>query len=159
MPGDWLIKLPPAITTRHAAAIGTAGFAAMLCVMALERGGLSGGDVLVRGAAGGVGSVAIAILAARGFRVAASTCGLAQGLDLTGSVAPFILRGVTLAGVDTVNAPMALREHAWRRLATDLDPGLLEQMTTMIGLDEVSERAKQVLKGGVRGRTLVDLST
>lgn len=219
--GDWLVKLPPALSTRQAAAIGTAGFAAMLCVLALERGGVRDGDVLVTGAAGGVGSVAIALLAKRGFRVLASTgraseeaylrklgaaeivdratlsaptqrplgaerwhgavdtvgshtlvnalaqtryggtvaaCGLAQGMDLPGSMAPFILRGVTLAGIDTVNAPQRMRAQAWARLATDLDPALLEDMTTTVGLGEAAGRAVQVLQGAVRGRTLVDVN-
>ena len=219
--GDWLVKLPANVSTRQAAAIGTAGLAAMLSVLALERGGVHGGRVLVTGAAGGVGSVAIALLAKRGYHVMASTgrsaeeaylrslgaseiidratlsspaqrpigaerwhgavdtvgshtlvnvlaqttyggtvsaCGLAQGMDLPGSMAPFILRGVTLAGIDTVNAPMAIREQAWSRLATDLDPGLLEGMTSVISLGEAAGRAVQVLKGAVRGRTLVDVN-
>lgn len=219
--GDWLVKLPANISTRQAATIGTAGFAAMLSVLALERGGVRSGDVIVTGAAGGVGSVAIAVLAKLGYRVLASTgrvseeaylrslgaaeiidratlssppqrplgaerwsgavdtvgshtlvnvlaqtkyggtvaaCGLAQGMDLTGNMAPFILRGVTLSGIDTVNAPMAIREQAWSRLATDLDPGLLDSMATVIGLNEAAGRAVQVLKGEVRGRTLVDVN-
>ena len=221
VPGDWLVKLPTEITTWQAAAIGTAGYAAMLCVMALEHGGVHSGDVLVTGAAGGVGSVALAILAKRGYRVIASTgrvseepylralgaaevidratlsspaqrplgaerwdgaidtvgshtlvnvlaqikyggtvaaCGLAQGLDLPGSMAPFILRNVTLAGVDTVNAPMAARKEAWSRLASDLDPNLLKNMTSVIGLEAAAERSVQVLKGAVRGRTVVDVN-
>ncbi|MFT7776510.1 MDR family oxidoreductase [Roseateles sp.] len=219
--GDWLVKLPESISNRHAAAIGTAGFAAMLSVLALERGGVRGGDVVVTGAAGGVGSVAIAILAKLGYRVLASTgraseeaylrslgaaeiidratlssppqrplgaerwngaidtvgshtlvnvlaqtkyggtvaaCGLAQGMDLTGNMAPFILRGVTLNGIDTVNAPMEIRQRAWARLATDLDPALLDSMATVIGLGDAAGRAVQVLKGAVRGRTLVDVN-
>ncbi len=219
--GEWLVKLPSSISTRQAAAIGTAGYAAMLCVLALERGGVQGGDVVVTGASGGVGSVAIALLAKAGYRVVASTgraseapylrslgaaeiidratlstpaqrplgaerwasgidtvgshtlvnvlaqtryggtvaaVGLAQGLDLPGSMVPFILRGVTLAGVDTVNAPMPLREQAWARLATDLDPVLLDRMTTVVGLADAPAQAVQVLKGGVRGRTLVDVN-
>ncbi|WP_028604327.1 MDR family oxidoreductase [Ottowia thiooxydans] len=219
--GDWLVKLPPNVSTRQAAAIGTAGYAAMLCVLALERGGVQGGDVVVTGASGGVGSVAIALLAKAGYRVVASTgraseepylrslgaaeiidratlsspaqrpigaerwaggvdtvgshtlvnvlaqtryggtvaaVGLAQGLDLPASMVPFIMRSVTLAGVDTVNAPMKLREQAWSRLATDLDPALLESMTTVIGLADAPGLAAQVLKGGVRGRTLVDVN-
>lgn len=221
VPGDWLVKLPDDISTRQAAAIGTAGFAAMLCVLALERGGVQQGDVLVTGAAGGVGSVAIALLDQLGYRVIASTgrseeadylralgadevidratlssplarplgaerwhgavdtvgshtlvnvlaqtryggtvsaCGLAQGLDLPGSMVPFIMRGVTLAGVDTVNAPMALREQAWARLATDLDMAKLERMTQVVGLDATIATASQVLRGQVRGRTLVDVN-
>lgn len=219
--GDWLVKLPAAVSTHQAAAIGTAGLAAMLSVLALEHNGVTAGDVLVTGAAGGVGSVAIALLARRGFRVLASTgraaehdylrglgaaevidraslsapaarplgaerwhgavdtvgshtlvnvlaqtryggsvaaCGLAQGMDLPGSMAPFILRGVTLAGIDTVQAPMARREQAWARLATDLDPALLAGMTTTIGLADAPARAVQVLKGAVRGRTVVDVN-
>ncbi len=219
--GDWLVKLPSGLSTRQAAAIGTAGFAAMLSVLALERGGVRDGAVLVTGAAGGVGSVAIAILSKLGYRVTASTgraseeaylrnlgaaeiidrstlsspaqrpmgaerwggavdtvgshtlvnvlgqtryggtvaaCGLAQGMDLPGSMAPFILRGVTLAGIDTVNAPMRAREEAWARLATDLDPGLLESMSSTVGLGDAAARAVQVLKGAVRGRTLVDVN-
>lgn len=219
--GDWLVKLPSSISTRQAAAIGTAGFAAMLCVLALERAGVREGEVLVTGAAGGVGSVAIAILAKLGYRVLASTgrtseeaylrnlgaaeiidrstlssptqralgaerwsgavdtvgshtlvnvlaqtryggavaaCGLAQGMDLPGSMAPFILRGVTLAGIDTVNASMRAREDAWARLATDLNPALLEGMTSTVGLGEAAAQAIQVLKGAVRGRTLVDVN-
>lgn len=221
LPGDWLVKLPSGLSTRQAAAIGTAGFAAMLCVLALERGGVRQGDVLVTGAAGGVGSVAIALLSRLGYRVTASTgrsaeepylrslgaqeiidratlsaqaaqplgaerwhgavdtvgshtlvnvlaqtryggtvaaCGLAQGMDLPGSMAPFILRGVTLAGIDTVNAPVPLREQAWTRLASDLDPQLLEGMSSVIGLDEAATTAMQVLRGAVRGRTLVDVN-
>lgn len=219
--GDWLVKLPDGISTRQAAAIGTAGLAAMLSVLALERGGVAGGDIIVTGAAGGVGSVAIAILAKLGYRVLASTgrvseepylrslgaaeiidrttlasaaqrmlgaerwdgavdtvgshtlvnvlaqtkyggtiaaCGLAQGMDLPGSMAPFILRGVSLCGIDTVNAPMHVRELAWRRLAKDLDPARLESMATVVGLGDAAGRAVQVLKGAVRGRSLVDVN-
>ena len=221
VPGDWLVKLPAGISTRQAAAIGTAGFAAMLCVLALEHGGIRQGDVLVTGAAGGVGSVAIALLRRLGHRVIASTgrpeeaaylqslgasevidratlsapgdrpvgaerwhgavdtvgshtlvnvlaqtryggtvaaCGLAQGLDLPGSMVPFIMRGVTLAGIDTVHAPMALREQAWARLATDLDPQLLERMTQVVGLADAASTAIKVLRGQVRGRTLIDVN-
>lgn len=221
VPGDWLVKLPGSLTTRQAAAIGTAGLAAMLCVLALERSGVRRGEVLVTGAAGGVGSVAIALLARLGHRVTASTgraaeepylrslgasqvidrvtlsqpsarplgaerwdgavdtagshtltnvlaqtryggtvaaCGLAQGMDLPTSMAPFILRGITLAGIDTVNAPMALRQQAWTRLATDLDHALLDGMTSVVGLDQAAGHAAQVLRGAVRGRTLVDVN-
>lgn len=221
VPAEWLVKLPDGISTRQAAAIGTAGFAAMLSVLALERGGVQQGDVLVTGAAGGVGSVAIALLDRLGYRVIASTgrseeadylhalgadevidratlsspsarpvgaerwhgavdtvgshtlvnvlaqtryggtvaaCGLAQGLDLPGSMVPFIMRGVTLAGVDTVNAPMALRERAWARLASDLDLQRLERMTQVVGLEAAVGAASQVLRGQVRGRTLVDVN-
>ena len=220
--GDWLVELPAAISTRDAMAIGTAGYTAMLCVLALERGGAdpARGDVLVTGASGGVGSVAIAILAKLGYRVLASTgrageeaylrdlgaagivdrntlseagpplgaarwagavdtvgsrtlanvlaqtayggtvaaCGLAQGIDLPGSMLPFIGRAVTLAGVDSVNAPQALRERAWARLAADLDPGKLALATTAIGLADVPATARAILQGKVRGRTLVDVS-
>lgn len=220
--GEWLVKLPQAFTTRQAMAIGTAGYTAMLCVLALERGGAKPGDgpVLVTGANGGVGSIAIAILSGLGYEVIASTgrpeeepylkslgaheiiaraslsepgapiakprwaaavdsvgshtlvnvlaqtrydgvvaaCGLAQGPDLPGSVLPFILRGVTLFGIDSVNAPYARREEAWRRLAKDLDPAKLESTTTEVGLGEVSAVALRLLQGNVRGRTVVDVN-
>lgn len=220
--GDWLVKLPEAFTTRQAMAIGTAGYTAMLCVLALERGGVTPdkGPVLVTGANGGVGSIAIALLAGLGYQVMASTgrmheadylktlgaadiieraslsqpgapissarwagavdsvgshtlvnvlaqtryggtvaaCGLAQGPDLPGSVLPFILRGVTLAGVDSVNAPFALRQQAWERLARDLDPGKLESTTTEVGLADVPGVALRLLQGNVRGRTVVDVN-
>jgi acrylyl-CoA reductase (NADPH) len=219
--GDWLVKLPPAFTPRQAMAIGTAGYTAMLCLLALERHGLAPGDgeVLVTGATGGVGSVAIALLARRGYRVVAASgkpqeadylkalgattvldraefaaagkplqkerwagvvdalgshtlvnalaqtryggvvaaCGLAQGLDLPGSVAPFILRGVTLAGIDSVMAPKPMRQRAWDRLAQDLDPALLETMTTEVGLAEAPEAAQRLMEGKVRGRIVVRL--
>lgn len=217
--GDWLVKLPAAFTPRQAMAIGTAGYTAMLCVLALERHGLQpgDGDVLVTGATGGVGSVAIALLARLGYRVTAASgkpqetayltglgatavidraelgtagkplqkerwagvvdavgshtlvnalaqtryggvvaaCGLAQGMDLPGSVAPFILRGVTLAGIDSVMAPHALREQAWARLALDLDPALLESMVTEIPLAEAPAMAEKLMAGQVRGRIVV----
>jgi len=221
--GDWLVKLPGSITTAQAMAIGTAGYTAMLCVMALETQGLNPerGDILVTGASGGVGGVAIALLSGLGYRVLASTgrkegetpyllglgaseiidraelsapgrplgkerwagavdsvgshtlanvlaqtryggavaaCGLAQGMDLPGSVAPFILRGVTLAGVDSVNCPAAKRAEAWRRLATDLRIDLLDAMSETITLDEVPERAVQILDGAVRGRLVIDVN-
>lgn len=220
--GDWLVKLPDAISTAHAMAVGTAGYTAMLAVMALERNGLAPdkGDVIVTGAAGGVGSVAIAVLAKLGYRVVASSrrkesesaylaslgaaevidaaelsgpgrpigaerwagavdsvgshtlanvlaqtrydgvvtaCGLAQGMDLPGSVAPFILRGVTLAGIDSVMRPMPFRVEAWRRLATDLDLGALDAMTTRAPLNEVPRLAAEILEGKVRGRVVIDL--
>lgn len=219
--GDWLVKLPAAFTARQAMAIGTAGYTAMLCVMALERHGVQPGDgeVLVTGATGGVGSVAIALLAKRGFRVVAATgkaaeagylqqlgaaavmdraelaapgkplqkerwaavvdavgshtlvnalaqtryggtvaaCGLAAGMDLPGTVAPFILRGVTLAGVDSVMAPRALREQAWARLAAELDPALLETMTSEVALDDAVAAAGRLMAGAVRGRIVVRL--
>ena len=221
VPGDWLNKLPEAISTRHAMAIGTAGYTAMLSVLALEHGGVTPekGDVLVTGAAGGVGSVAIALLARLGYRVVASTgrleetdyltalgasevldrgtlsapgapiarerwagavdsvgsqtlanvlaqtqyrgvvtaCGLAQGVDLPATVLPFILRNVTLAGIDSVNAPRAVREEAWSRLARDLDLARLESTVTEVGLADVPQIAQAVLRGHVRGRTLVDV--
>lgn len=221
--GNWLVRLPDGLSAHDAMAIGTAGYAAMLCVMALERNGVApdSGDVLVTGAAGGVGGVAIAVLAARGYRVVASTgrtdqadylralgvadvidraelsapgkplqkmrwagvvdavgshtlanacaqtryggtvaaCGLAQGMDLPLTVAPFILRAVTLAGVDSVNCPMDLRREAWRRLATDLDRSLLAQITARdIGLDEALSKAADLLAGKVRGRLVVDVN-
>ncbi|MCW5613359.1 MAG: oxidoreductase [Rubrivivax sp.] len=217
--GEWLVRLPAAFTPRQAMAIGTAGYTAMLCVMALERHGVQPGDgeVLVTGATGGVGSVAIALLAKQGFRVVAATgkaaeadylqqlgaaavmdraelaspgkplqkerwaavvdavgshtlvnalaqtryggtvaaCGLAAGMDLPGTVAPFILRGVTLAGVDSVMAPRALREQAWARLAAELDPALLETMTSEVGLAEAVAAAGRLMAGTVRGRIVV----
>lgn len=217
--GDWLVRLPAAFTPRQAMAIGTAGYTAMLCVMALERHGLvpGSGDVLVTGATGGVGSTAVALLSGLGYRVVAATgkaneapylrtlgaadiidrdelarpgkplqkerwaavvdavgshtlvnacaqlryggavaaCGLAQGMDLPASVAPFILRGVALLGVDSVMAPRGRREEAWARLARDLDVTLLEMMITEIGLDATPEHAQRLLDGGVRGRIVV----
>lgn len=222
VPADWLVPLPDAISTRQAAAIGTAGYTAMLCVLALEHGGITpdSGDVLVTGANGGVGSVAIAILAKLGYRVIASTgrpqeadyltalgaaeiidratlsdkgapvarerwaaaidsvgshtlvnalaqtrydgvvaaCGLAQGMDLPGTVLPFILRGITLAGIDSVNAPYSRRVEAWRRLATDLDPERIEAMVTTVGLADAPDAARRIFTGTVRGRTLVDVN-
>jgi acrylyl-CoA reductase (NADPH) len=219
--GDWLVKLPAAFTPRQAMAIGTAGYTAMLCLLALERHGLKPGDgeVLVTGATGGVGSVAIALLSRLGYRVAAASgkpqeadylkalgaasvldraefaaagkplqkerwagvvdalgshtlvnalaqtryggvvaaCGLAQGMDLPGSVAPFILRGILLAGIDSVMAPLALRQQAWDRLARDLDPALLETMTTEIGLAEAPAAAERLMAGQARGRYVVRL--
>ena len=216
---QWLVKRPSAFSARQAMAIGTAGYTAMLCVLALERHGLrpDSGEVLETGATGGVGSVAIAVLAQLGFRVIAATgkaseadylkklgaadiidrntlsapgkplqkerwagvvdavgshtlanvlaqvryggavaaCGLAQGMDLPASVAPFILRGVALLGVDSVMAPMHLREQAWVRLARDLDPKLLEAMTTEVGLGEAIGAAQKLMAGEVRGRIVV----
>ncbi len=220
--GDWLVPLPGAFTPRPAMAIGTAGYTAMLCVMALERHGVTpaNGEVLVTGANGGVGSVAVALLAKLGYTVVASTgrpqeadylkalgaaeiidraqlsapgkplakerwagavdtvgshtlanvcastkyrgavaaCGLAQGMDFPSSVAPFILRGVTLAGVDSVMAPRAERLEAWRRLAQDLDVARLELMTHEIGLGEAVATAAALLEGKVRGRVVVDVN-
>lgn len=220
--GDWLIPLPSAFTPRQAMAIGTAGYTAMLCVLALERQGVTPdkGEILVTGANGGVGSVAIALLAKLGYTVVASTgrleetdylkslgasevldraqfsapgkplgkerwagavdsvgshtlanvcattkykgavaaCGLAQGMDLPASVAPFILRGVVLAGVDSVMAPKADRLAAWNRLTTDLDMGRLDAMTKEISLAEAIPAAADILAGKVRGRLVVDVN-
>ena len=217
--GDGLVRLPSAFTPRQAMAIGTAGYTAMLCVLALERHGVTpgNGDVLVTGATGGVGSVAVALLASLGHRVVAATgkaseadylsalgaaevidratlsapgkplqrerwaaavdavgshtlvnalaqtryggvvaaCGLAQGADLPATVMPFILRGVTLAGVDSVMAPLARREEAWHRLASDLDVALLERMTEEITLADAPARAQDLIAGRVRGRLVV----
>ncbi|MBX3446384.1 MAG: oxidoreductase [Parvibaculaceae bacterium] len=219
--GDWLVKLPDAISNEQAMAIGTAGYTSMLSVLALEKNGVKpGSDVLVTGAAGGVGSVAIAILAKLGYRVIASTgraseadylkglgadevidrnelsnpakplgkerwagavdavgshtlanvlsmtkyggavaaCGLAQGMDLPASVAPFILRGITLAGIDSVMAPKEKREEAYRRLATDLDMKKLEAMSFRAKLDDVPKLGQDILAGKVRGRAIVDVN-
>ena len=219
--GEWLVKLPDAISAQQAAAIGTAGYTAMLCVLALERQGVKpgDGDIVVTGAAGGVGSVAVAVLAKLGYRVVASTgrpeeadyltglgaaevigreqlgtaggrplqaerwagavdavgsatlanvlastryggvvtaCGLAQGADLPSTVMPFIIRGVTLVGIDSVMAPLGIRQEAWGRLATDLDPAKLAAMTTTIGLAAVPATCADILAGKVRGRVVVD---
>lgn len=221
--GDWLIKLPSGISNAQAMAIGTAGYTAMLSVIALERGGVTPdkGDVLVTGAAGGVGSVAIALLTKLGYRVIASSgrketegpyltalgaaeiidraglstpgrplgkerwagaidsvgshtlvnvlgqtryggvvtaCGLAQGLDLPGSVAPFILRGITLAGIDSVMRPKADRVEAWGRLARDLDLAKLETMVVPAALNDVPALGPAILAGQVRGRVVVDVN-
>jgi acrylyl-CoA reductase (NADPH) len=220
--GDWLVPLPGNLSTRQAMAIGTAGYTAMLCVMALQSQGVSAGDgeVLVTGAAGGVGSVAIALLSGLGYRVVASTgraaeadylkglgaadvidrstlstpgkplqkerwagvvdavgshalanacaqtryrgtvaaCGLAQGMDFQSSVAPFILRGVRLIGVDSVMCPQPERRAAWTRLARELDLARLDAMTTMIGLADAIGAAPEILAGRVRGRLVVDVS-
>lgn len=220
--GEVLVRLPAAFTAQQAMAIGTAGYTAMLCVLALERQGLKAGagEVLVTGATGGVGSVAVALLGRLGHRVVAATgkageadylrslgaaevidratlaapgkplqrerwaavvdavgshtlanalaqtryggvvaaCGLAQGMDLPASVAPFILRGVTLAGIDSVMAPLAQRELAWQRLARDLDVGLLERITEEIPLDAAVARAHDLMAGQVRGRLVVRIA-
>ncbi|MGF1456321.1 MAG: MDR family oxidoreductase [Alphaproteobacteria bacterium] len=220
--GDWLVPLPDAFTPEQAMAIGTAGYTAMLCVLALERQGIAPGDgpILVTGAAGGVGSVAIAILARLGHEVVASTgraseeiylrglgasaiidraelsakpralgkerwagvvdsvgsntlanalsqtryggsvaaCGLAQGMDLPGSVAPFILRGVNLLGVDSVYAPRTRRQEAWARMAADLDPSLLAAITQVVPLEDCPALAERILEGQVRGRTVVRIA-
>lgn len=219
--GDWLVPLPAGLTAAQAMAIGTAGFTAMLSVLALERHGLgpSHGPAVVTGAAGGVGSVAIALLARKRWHVIASTgrlaeadylkdlgaaeiverselsgparplgkerwgagvdsvgsqtlanvlsmtkyggaiaaCGLAQGMDLPASVAPFILRGVSLLGIDSVNCPRSRRLEAWQSLATNLDKDKLAAMTTVIGLDEVIAMGPKILAGEVRGRVVVEI--
>jgi acrylyl-CoA reductase (NADPH) len=217
--GDWLVALPDAISAQRAAAIGTAGFTAMLALLALERADAVGGDILVTGAAGGVGSVTIAILAELGYRPVASTgrldesdylrslgavdvidrtplgekgrpmqsarwsgavdsvggqtlanvlaqveyggtvasCGLAASADLPATVLPFILRGITLTGINSVYAPRVLREEAWVRLATDLDLDVLDGMTTTIGLSDAIDYSSRLLDGAVRGRTVVDV--
>jgi acrylyl-CoA reductase (NADPH) len=219
--GAWLIKKPPGFTAAEAMAIGTAGYTAMLCVLALERHGVkpASGPVLVTGAAGGVGSVAIALLAKLGYAVVASTgrtseadylkglgagevidrselsgtpralnkerwagaidsvgsntlanvlsmtkyggtvaaCGLAAGMDLPTSVAPFILRGVTLAGIDSVMAPKAVRVEAWSRLARDLDKSKLAAMTVKRPATDVMTLASDILAGKVRGRVVLEL--
>ena len=217
--GDWLVKLPAALTARQAMAIGTAGYTAMLCVLALEDHGVkpASGEVLVTGATGGVGSVAIALLAKLGYNVVAATgklseeaylkalgataiidratlsapgkpfqkerwvgvvdavgshtlanalaqtryggvvaaCGLAQGMDLPTTVMPFILRGVTLAGVDSVMAPLAKRQRAWDRLAQDLDLAKLESMIDEVPLEGAIAKAQDLMDGKVRGRVVV----
>jgi acrylyl-CoA reductase (NADPH) len=221
VPGDFLLKIPRGLTPATAMAIGTAGYTAMLCIIALERFGVTpgGGDVLVTGASGGVGGIAIALLARLGFRVAASTgrleeteylkslgaaevidraalsspgkplqsqrwaaavdsvgshtlanvcaslkyrgavaaCGLAQGLDFPATVAPFILRSVSLLGIDSVRVPREERELAWDRLARELDPARLALITTEIPLEDVVAAAERVLAGQVRGRLVVRL--
>ncbi|MET4575446.1 acrylyl-CoA reductase (NADPH) [Ottowia thiooxydans] len=220
--GNWLVKVPDVFSTQEAMAIGTAGYTAMLSVLALEHGGVrpEHGDILVTGANGGAGSVAIALLSGLGYRVIASTgrleeaaylrslgaaevidrrtlseagapigkerwagaidsvgshtlanvlaqtryrgvvaaFGLAQGADLPASVLPFILRNITLAGIDSVNAPQPVRLQAWSRLAKDLDLGKLAQSTRLIGLADVPDLASQVLGGKVQGRTVVDVN-
>ncbi|MHB2267189.1 acrylyl-CoA reductase (NADPH) [Aliihoeflea sp. PC F10.4] len=219
--GDWLVRLPDGISARDAMAVGTAGYTAMLCVMALERHGIvpARGPVVVTGAAGGVGSVAIAILARLGYHVIASTgrtsetaylkslgaqdiidreelsqpakplnkerwaggidavgsntlanvlsmtsyggavaaCGLAGGMDLPTSVMPFILRGVSLLGVDSVMAPRALREEAWRRIATDLDTAKLSDLSTTIPFSGIRQAAQDIVEGKIRGRVVVEM--
>jgi acrylyl-CoA reductase (NADPH) len=219
--GDWLVALPAGLSARDAMAIGTAGFTAMLAVMALEKQGLSpnSGPIIVTGAAGGVGSVATAVLSKLGYHVIASTgrmsetgylkslgaaevidrnelsapakplakerwaggvdsvgsntlanllsmtkysgaiaaCGLAAGMDLPSSVAPFILRGVCLLGIDSVMCPIERRKAAWERLAEDLDRGKLSEITHEIRLDQVLDVAAQILSGDVRGRIVVKI--
>jgi acrylyl-CoA reductase (NADPH) len=220
--GEWLVKIPAPFSTKDAMAIGTAGYTAMLSVLALEHGGLTPqhGDILVTGANGGVGSIAIALLSGLGYRVVASTgrpeeadylrslgatevidrktlsepgapiaserwagvvdsvgghtlanalaqtryrgvvtaCGLAQSMDLPGSVLPFILRNVTLAGIDSVNAPNEVRHQAWSRLARDLDLEKLARTTHVVGMAEVLTVAEQMFQGKVQGRTVVDVN-
>jgi len=219
--GDWLVRLPEGLSVREAMAIGTAGFTAMLAVLALEKQGLSpnSGPMVVTGAAGGVGSVAIAVLAKLGYHVIASTgrmseapylkslgaaevidrnelsgppkplakerwaggvdsvgsttlanllsmtkyggaisaCGLAAGMDLPSSVAPFILRGVCLLGIDSVMCPLAPRKAAWERLSRDLDRSKLSEITHEIPLDQVLGRGAQILAGQIRGRIVVKI--
>jgi acrylyl-CoA reductase (NADPH) len=221
--GDWLVKLPASISTRRAMAIGTAGYTSMLCVMALEKHGLkpAAGEILVTGAAGGVGSVAVAILAKLGFAVVAATgrpqeadylkalgaatilerkelveapdrpllaerfagvvdtvsgvmlaralaqvkyagaaavCGLAAGPSFPASILPFILRGITVYGIDSVMLPKAPREEAWRRLGTDLPVDKLDSAVSEVGLSELMALAPRILKGEVRGRVVVDVN-
>lgn len=219
--GDWLVPLPDGISARNAMAIGTAGYTAMLCVMALERHGITPdrGPIVVTGAAGGVGSVAISLLSRLGYTVVASTgraeeadylrslgaseiisrdelsgqaralgkerwaggidavggntlanvismtmyggavaaCGMAQSMDLPGSVAPFILRGVSLLGVDSVMAPKALRLEAWKRLAGDLDHDKLASLSREIGFDELIQAGRDIVDGKIRGRVVAVL--
>ena len=219
--GDWLVPLPDRFTAMDAMAIGTAGYTAMLCVLALERAGMTpdNGPVVVTGAAGGVGSVAVALLAGLGWHVVASTgrpaeadwlrdlgaaeiidraelsepgkplarerwaagvdavgshtlanvlaatryggavacCGLAQGMDLPASVAPFILRGISLLGIDSVMAPKHRRIEAWNRLATDLDAAKLRAITTQIEFEAIIDMARDIVEGKVRGRVVVDM--
>jgi acrylyl-CoA reductase (NADPH) len=220
--GDWLVKLPKGVTTREAMAVGTAGFTAMLCIIALAERGVEpkSGEILVTGATGGVGSVAIAILAHRGYRVVASTgklgeepylkalgaaevidrnmlsqpgkplqkqrwagtvdsvgshtlanacaqtmdegvvtaCGLAQGMDFPVTVAPFILRGVKLDGINSVTCPMDRRRRAWAQIEKDLDGAKLASMIVEIPLAEALDRAPDVIAGKNRGRLVVDVN-
>ena len=221
--GDWLVRRPDGFSAADSMAIGTAGYTAMLCVMALEKHDITPdrGAVVVTGAAGGVGSVAIAILSKLGYHVIASTgrpseasyleslgaaeiierselsapserpllnrrwaggvdtvgshtlanllamtddrgciaaCGLVGGMDLPTTVAPFILRGVTLVGVDSVMTPKPIRVEAWRRLERDLDPEKLRDIVTTIGFDQLQETAAQIVDGKIRGRVVVEIS-
>jgi acrylyl-CoA reductase (NADPH) len=217
--GEWLIRRPERFSAKQAMAIGTAGYTAMLCVLALEKHGVrpSDGEVLVTGATGGVGSIAVAVLSKLGYQVVAATgkaaeadylkslgasaiieraelaapgkplqkerwagvvdavgshtlanacaqtryrgavaaCGLAQGADLPATVMPFILRAVALLGVESVMAPLALRERAWSRLAQDLDPAKLDAITTEVPLSAAIEHAQRLMEGKVRGRIAV----
>lgn len=220
--GDWLVPLPKTMSAREAMAIGTAGYTAMLAVMALERQGVAPrhGPVIVTGAAGGVGSVAVTLLAKLGFAVVASTgrpaeadylkslgareiierkelagaskplgperwaggidtvgsttlasvlsmtryggaiaaCGLAGGMDLPATVAPFILRGVSLIGIDSVMCPLERRREAWKRLASDIDAGKLAMMTSEIDLAGVMDAGRRIVEGAVRGRIVVKIA-
>ncbi len=220
--GDWLVPLPDGLTPEQAMAVGTAGYTAMLCLMALDAHGVkpADGPALVTGASGGVGSVAVALLARAGWHVIASTgradeadylkglgaaeildraelgkpgrplgkerwaaaidavgsttlanvlsmtksdgavaaCGLAQGMDLPTSVAPFILRGVSLLGINSVTTPQPKRREAWARIARDLDLGKLDTMTRRVSLEEVGRMGESILDGGVRGRTVVSVA-
>lgn len=220
--GDWLVKLPDGLSTRQAMAIGTAGYTAMLCCLALRDQGVEpgSGEILVTGASGGVGSIAVAILAGWGYRVVASTgrsaeaayltalgasavidraelaspgkplqkerwagvvdavgshtlanacaqtryggtvtaCGLAQGMDFPATVAPFILRGVRLIGIDSVMCPQPRRQQAWQKLAADLDRGKLDAATSEVGLAQAIEVAPALLAGKVRGRVVVNVN-
>ena len=219
--GDWLLHLPEGLTSRQAMIIGTAGYTAMQCVMALEDHGIEpeSGDILVTGATGGVGSFAVSLLAKRGYRVIAATgrpeekdyltglgaaeifdrheltgmarplgrehwigaidvaggnilanvlshisyggavtaCGLADSMELPASVAPFILRGITLYGISSVMSPMKKRGAAWARLTRDLDPDELDKMSSEIGFDELPNTALEILAGRIRGRTVVKI--
>jgi len=219
---EWLIKLPSAFNSKQAMAIGTAGYTAALCVEALVAHGVKpeAGEILVTGATGGVGSVAIALLAKQGYKVVASSgkaseadylkslgaadivdrntlsaagkplqkerwagvvdcvgshtlanacaqtryggfvaaCGLAQGMDFPATVAPFILRGVSLLGIDSVMAPLAVREKAWARLASDLDASKLEAISTVVGLADAVQAGKDIVEGKIRGRVVVDVN-
>jgi acrylyl-CoA reductase (NADPH) len=220
--GDWLVRVPDSMSVRNAMAIGTAGYTAMLAVLALERHGITpaSGPIVVTGAAGGVGSVAISVLSKRGYEVIASTgrmseadylkhlgasevidrneltgpakplarerwaggidsvgsttlanlvsmtkyrgavaaCGLAGGIDLPTSVAPFILRGVCLLGIDSVMCPIELRKAAWVSLVSDLDSRKLSEITHEIGLDQVFDRGSEILEGRIRGRIVVKIA-
>jgi len=220
--GDWLVKLPDGLSTRQAMAIGTAGYTAMLCCLALREQGVEpgSGEILVTGASGGVGSIAVSIIAGWGYRVVASTgrsaeapyltalgasavidraelaspgkplqkerwagvvdavgshtlanacaqtryggtvtaCGLAQGMDFPATVAPFILRGVRLIGIDSVMCPQPRRQQAWQKLAADLDRGKLDAATSEVGLAQAIEVAPALLAGKVRGRVVVNVN-
>lgn len=219
--GDWLVPMPQGMDSRHAMAIGTAGYTAMLCVLALEQHGIdpTAGDLLVTGASGGVGSIAVAILNKLGFRVVATTgrleeseflrglgaaevidraefadkprplakerwtgavdvaggntlanvlsqirtggaaaiCGLAESMNLPTSVAPFILRGIAMYGIDSVMAPMAKRKLAWQRLVSDLDMDLLDELSFDLDFVDLPQAAEDILAGKIRGRAVVRL--